>query len=129
MSGDSERQLRAVVHDWDQAMVQNDAEAIGRYMADDWTIVGADGSTSDKATFLALIDSGVLSHDVMESEDVTIQVYGNAAVVIARGVSSGMYQGRAFREVERQSNTFIRQGSRWRCVLTHLSRLAPPTGA
>jgi ketosteroid isomerase-like protein len=110
-------------------MVQNDADAIGRYMADDWTIVGSDGSSSDKATFLGLIESGVLSHDVMQSEDVTIRIYGDAAVVLARGVSGGSYQGRAFREVERQSNVFIRRGSQWRCVLTHLSRLARPTNA
>jgi ketosteroid isomerase-like protein len=119
-----EQELRAVVRDWDQAMVQNDAEAIGCYMADDWILVGADGSTSDKATFLGLIKSGALSHNVMESEDVTIRVYGDAAVVTARGVSGGTYRGRAFRDVERQSNMFIRQGSQWRCVLTHLSRLA-----
>jgi ketosteroid isomerase-like protein len=129
MAGNPEHQLRAVVHDWDQAMVQNDAEAIGRYMADDWTIVGSDGSSSDKATFLGLIRSGVLRHDVMQSEDVTIRLYGDAAVVIASGVSGGTYRGRPFREAERQSNTFIRQGSHWRCVLTHLSRLAPATGA
>jgi ketosteroid isomerase-like protein len=129
MSANPEHQLRAVVQDWDKAMVQNDAEAIGRYMADEWTIVGSDGSSSDKATFLGLIESGVLSHDVMQSDDVTIRVYGDAAVVMARGVSGGKYQGRAFREVERQSNVFIRQGSQWRCVLTHLSRLARPTNA
>jgi ketosteroid isomerase-like protein len=129
MSGNPEQELRAVVNDWDEAMVQNDAEAIGHYMADDWTIVGSDGSSSDKATFLGLIESGVLSHDVMQSEDVTIRVYGDAAVVLARGVSGGLYQGRAFREIERQSNVFIRRGSQWRCVLTHLSRLARPTNA
>jgi ketosteroid isomerase-like protein len=125
MSPNPEHELRAVVHDWDQAMIQNDAEAIGRYMADDWIMVGADGSTTDKATFLGLIKSGALSHNVMESDDVAIRVYGDAAVVTARGVSGGVYRGRAFREVERQSNMFIRQGSQWTCVLTHLSRLAP----
>jgi ketosteroid isomerase-like protein len=123
MSPNPEHELRAVVRDWDQAMVENDAEAIGRYMADDWIIVGTDGSTSDKTTFLGLIESGALSHNVMESDDVTIRVYGDAAVVTARGVSGGMYRGHPFREVERQSNMFIRQGSQWRCVLTHLSRL------
>ena len=118
-----EHELLAVVRDWDRAMVQNDAEAIGRFMADDWTIVGADGSTTDKATFLGLVKAGVLSHDLMQSNDIEIRVYGDAAIVVARGVSGGLYQGRPFREVERQSNTFIRQGSHWRCVLTHLSRL------
>jgi ketosteroid isomerase-like protein len=116
-------ELLAVVRDWDRAMVQNDAEAIGRFMADDWTIVGADGSMSDKTKFLDLVKAGVLSHDLMQSEDLDIRVYGDAAIVVARGVSGGLYQGRPFREVERQSNVFIRQGSHWRCVLTHLSRL------
>jgi len=123
-----EHELLAVVHDWDRAMVQNDAEAIGRFMTDDWSIVGADGSISDKATFLGLIKAGVLSHDVMQSEDIDIRVYRDAAIVVARGVSGGLYDGRPFHEVERQSNMFIRQGSQWRCVLTHLSRLHQRAG-
>lgn len=104
-------------------MVQNDAKAIGRFMADDWTIIGSDGSSSDKAGFLSLIESGALMHDLMESNDVTVRVYGDAAVVLAHGVSGGAYQGQRFRELERQSNVFIRQGTEWKCVLTHLSRL------
>jgi hypothetical protein len=52
----------SVAREWDRAMVHNDPDAIGRYMADDWTIVGPDGSMSDKATFLGLIESGALSH-------------------------------------------------------------------
>ena len=55
---------------WDRAMVTNDPEAIGAYMADDWTIIGPDGSVGDKATFLELVRSGKLTHDVMESHDV-----------------------------------------------------------
>ena len=124
-----EHELLAVVHDWDRVMVQNDADAIGRFMADDWIIVGADGSTSDKASFLGLVKTGVLSHDLMQSEDIDIRVYGDAAIVVARGVSGGLYQGHPFREAERQSNMFIRQGSQWRCVLTHLSRLQQQAGS
>ena len=122
-----EQELLSAVRAWDAAMVQNDAEAIGRYMADDWTIVGSNGSVSTKENFLALIRTGVLTHDVMESEDVTVRVYGDAAIVTARGISGGLYQGRRFHEVERQSNMFVRDGKLWRCVLTHLSRLDPPT--
>ena len=124
MSGELEEELIAVAHEWDRAMVENDAEAIGRYMADDWTIIGPDGSVGDKATFLGLVKSGALTHDVMESEDFHIRVYGDTAVVTARGVSGGKYQGQPFREVERSSCVFIRQEGQWRCVLTHLSRLA-----
>jgi ketosteroid isomerase-like protein len=92
----AEDELAALAHAWDRAMVQNDAEAIGRYMADDWTIIGADGSTSDKVTFLGLVKSGVLSHDVMESEELSIRLYGSTAVVFARGVSGGAITARHF---------------------------------
>lgn len=118
-----EEELIAVATEWDEAMVQNDADAIGQYMADDWTIVGSDGTMSDKRTFLTLVRSGALSHDVMSSEDIRIRIYGNTAVLLARGVSGGRYQGQPFREVERSSNVFVKQEGRWRCVLTHLSRL------
>ena len=117
-------ELIGVATEWDRAMVGNDAEEIGRYMADDWTIIGADGSVCEKATFLGLVKSGVLTHDVMTSEDLKVRIYGDAAVVTSHGVSGGKYQGQAFREVERVSCVFVRQEGQWRCVLTHLSRLA-----
>jgi ketosteroid isomerase-like protein len=43
---DREAELAGVVREWDLAMVANDAEAIGRYMAEDWIIIGADGATT-----------------------------------------------------------------------------------
>ena len=78
---------------------------------------------SDKATFLGLVKSGALSHDVMESEDFRIRTYGDTALLLARGVSGGSYRGHAFREVEQSSNVFVKQHGHWKCVLTHLSRL------
>jgi ketosteroid isomerase-like protein len=121
---DVEEELICVATEWDRAMVENDAETIGRYLSDAWTIVGSDGNVSDKATFLRLIQSGALTHDVMESHEMKVRVYGDTAVVLAKGVSGGKYQGQAFREVERVSCVFVRQNGQWKCVLTHLSRIA-----
>jgi ketosteroid isomerase-like protein len=120
--------LIGVVNEWDRAMVENDADAIGRYMAEDWTIIGTDGSVGDKPAFLGLVKSGTLSHDVMESDDLNVRIYGDTAVVTARGVSGGKYQRRPFREVERSTCVFVRQDGQWKCVLTHLSRLAQKEG-
>ncbi len=96
-------------------------------MAEDWTIVGPDGSLGGKPRFLALVRSGDLTHDVMESHEVDVRVYGDAAVVVARGVSGGAYQGQPFRLDERVSSVFIRRDGQWRCVLTHLSQLGTST--
>lgn len=124
MSNADAAALVALAHAWDRAMVLNDPQDIGRYMADDWVIVGADGNITDKAAFLAQVASGDLVHDVMESRDIEVRLYGDAALVLARGISGGRFQGRAFREHERSSNVFVRQTTTWRCVFTHLSRLA-----
>ena len=118
------QELIDVANEWDRAMVGNDAQAIGRYMADDWMIIGSDGNQCDKTTFLGLVKSGALSHDVMESHDMNVRVYGDTAVITARAVSGGKYQGQPFRELERVSCVFVRQKGQWRCVLTHLSRIA-----
>ena len=124
-----EQELLTVVRDWDAAMVRNDVDAIGRFMSDDWIIVGPDAGITDKPTFLRLVRDGILSHDVMQSEDLRVRVYGDAALITGLGVSAGSFDGQPFREVERQSNMFVREGTTWRCVLTHLSRVGPTTSS
>ena len=94
------------------------------YMADDWVIIGPDGSMSDKGTFLELVKSGVLSHDVMDADDIEVRVYGESAVLTMRAVSGGQYRGQAFRAVERVSDVYVKPAGEWKCVLTHLSRIA-----
>jgi ketosteroid isomerase-like protein len=121
---DNKAELRALAHDWDQAMLRNVAGEIGGYMAPEWVIIGTDGSVGDKATFLSLVESGALTHDVMETDDMDIRVYGDTAVTISRGVSGGQFQGQPFHFVERVTCVFVRRGG-WQCVLTHLSALTP----
>lgn len=126
LAPDLEAELIEVVRQWDLAMLANNPEAIGRYMADDWIIVGADGTATAKSAFLGLVKSGALTHDAMESENLRIRIYGDTAVLSANGVSAGTYLGQRFREVELASCVFVRQQGEWRCVLTHLSRLPDP---
>jgi ketosteroid isomerase-like protein len=122
MNPETVQELIRREEEWSQAIVRNDAEAIGQYMADDWVIVGPDGRMSDKKSFLGLVRSGDLTHDVMEGDEIKVRVWDNAAVVSARGVSGGTFRGQSFRAVERVSDVWIKQGE-WRCVLTHLSRM------
>jgi hypothetical protein len=62
---------------WNLGYGPNDAEGIGPFMADDWTITGPDGTLSDKPTFLGSVKSGALTHDVMECDDVKVRIYGD----------------------------------------------------
>ncbi len=58
-------------------------------MADDWVIVGPDGSVRGKDRFLALVKSGELTHNVMETHDMEVRAFDSTAVTLATGISGG----------------------------------------
>ena len=124
MSRGTEAEIVALGEAWDRAMVANDADAIGVFMADDWTIVGSDGGVSDREEFLDAVRSRDLSHSVMETHEPAVRIYGDVAVMLARGVSAGRYRGVSFHFVERVTCVFVRREGRWLCVHTHLSEIA-----
>jgi ketosteroid isomerase-like protein len=124
MTEKGEEELSTLEKEWAQAFIKNDAEAIGRYMADDWMIITPDGSVIDKATFLSIIMSGVLSHEQMDFVEMKVRRYDDAAVVTSRATSKGKFKGEAFSEMERSSDVFVKQKGQWKCVLTQLTRIA-----
>jgi hypothetical protein len=62
-------ELEILDQEWAAAIVKNDADAIGRFMSDDWVIVGPQGNVIEKLRFLDVIKSGDLTHEAMESDD------------------------------------------------------------
>jgi ketosteroid isomerase-like protein len=119
--------ILATIRAWDQAMITNDADAIGRFMAPDWVIIGPDGHVDGRERFLALIRSGDLTHNVMESREIQVKALGDVAFTIAEGTSGGEYRGQSFHLVERVSCLFHLAEGAWLCHSTHLSliRSAP----
>jgi len=116
-------ELKSIESKWGQAFVKNDVAAIGRFMADDWCVVSPNGNVIDKASFLGVIKSGMLTHDEMKADDIKVRVYGDTAVVTSRSTSKGKFNGQPFSELERSSDVFVKQNGQWKCVLTQLTRI------
>ena len=87
-----------------RVVINNDADAIDRFLADDWIIIDPDGGIIDKARFLAVIKSGVLSHELMESADLRVRLYGNTAVVTGLTTTKGKFMGQDFTSCERATD-------------------------
>ena len=120
MKEELQNEFEKLEREWSQAIVSNDAESIGRFMADDWVIVGESGITQ-KDDFLALVTSGDLTHEAMEGNVKKVRVYGDIAVVIIRGTNNGHYKGQPFKSDEWITDVFERVAGSWRCVLTQLT--------
>ena len=117
-----EEELLKLEKEFTEAIVKNDAEGIGRFLADDWVIIDADGAIIDKARFLGVIKSGDLSHQMMESDEVRVRIYGDTAIVTGLTATNGKFIGEEFSTQERGTDVFVKQDGRWRCVFSQLTR-------
>ncbi len=117
-----QEELLKLEKEFAQAIVKNDVEAIGRILADDWIIIDPDGGIIDKARFLGVIKSGALTHEIMESEEVRVRLYGDTAVVTGLTKTKGKFSGQDFTTQERATDVFVKQKGRWQCVFSQLTR-------
>ena len=118
-----QEELLALERESTQAFIRNDADGIGRSLADDWTIITPEGNVLERAMFLGLIKSGNLTHEAMEFSETRVCIYGDAATVTAKATSKGRFKGQPFAELERSTDVFVKQNGRWKCVLTQLTRI------
>lgn len=125
MSDELRNEFDKLGQDWSQTIVANDAEAIGSFMADDWVIVGESGITK-RGDFLALVESGSLTHEEMEGQVKRVKIYGDVAVVNVRGTNKGHWKGRPFSSDEWITDVFVKREGQWKCVLTHLTAAVDP---
>ncbi|NMD60004.1 UNVERIFIED_ORG: uncharacterized protein (TIGR02246 family) [Nocardia globerula] len=123
---DVQADILAIHEQWSTAIVSNDAERIGRFMADDWVIVSYSGITS-KEQFLSIIQSGELTHSTFDRvNDARVRTYGDTAVLTARLTNTAHYRGRQFDADEWTTDVFVRRNGRWLCVLSHITAAATP---
>lgn len=119
-----EKEILKVEEEFGQAMIKNDADKIGTFLADDWIIVDPDGGIIDKARFLSVIKSGTLTHEAMDSQEVRVRVYGTTAIVTALTSSKAKYMGQEFSTRERATDVFVKRDGKWQCVTTQLTTFA-----
>src|SRR6058998_4138664 len=124
MNDESIEQLLQLEKDFQDAIVANNAEAIERFVTEDWIIVNADGRIVEKDRFLAVVKSGTLTHDTMKLDEPRVRVYGETAVVTGCATSAGKFMRAEFKTLERATDFFVRINGQWRCVLTQLTRVA-----
>ena len=122
-TSDVEEELLKLEKELENAIVQNDPEAIERFVAADWIIIDPDGQIVNSKRFFEAIKSGALTHEMMDSEDLHVRVYGDSALVTGLTRTKGKFMGHDFSTQERATDVFVKREGRWQCVLTHLTRI------
>lgn len=102
-----------------QALLSNDADAVGKLLADDWVVISTYGGMADRTGFLSVIKSGNFTRKTMALSDPRVRVYGDMAVVTSELATSGMFMGKSFDVRERQTDVLRWHDGGWKSVLTH----------
>jgi|SRR5690625_96411 len=106
---------------FNKAVVSNDVNEIKKCISDDWVLVDSKGGIIPQERFFSVVEQGLLSHSAMTKEVLRVKVYGDIALVTARGQNSGMWQGQAMQADEWVTDIYKKEGDMWICVLTHLT--------
>jgi ketosteroid isomerase-like protein len=119
--------------DWAAAELRGDTVTLGRILADDFVAVGPRGFMLSKEQWLFRHDSGNLTYEAFEWDEVTVRVHGDATVMIGRQTASAVYEdGEVRHEIQDQFRTtliFVEEQGRWLLLGLHLSPIAePPAG-
>ncbi|HLA94915.1 MAG TPA: nuclear transport factor 2 family protein [Pyrinomonadaceae bacterium] len=115
------QELLTLGAEWAEAMVANDAQRIGSFMADDWVIV-SDRGLSTRQDFLSYVESGALTHSAFEmAGDARVKVYGDTAVMTIRVVNTAHFGGQQFDADEWATDVFVKRDGKWLCVHSHIT--------
>jgi uncharacterized protein (TIGR02246 family) len=117
-------ELATVEDNFNRAMVSNDVARIATCMSDDWVLVTPEVGPVSRTGMLQAIEKGVLSHDSMTKDVKRVKVYGDIAVVTARGQNTGAFKGQPIAADEWITDVYRKVDGRWLCVLTHLTPAA-----
>lgn len=109
-----------------KAIGSNDVAGIQGILDDDWAVVATSGGMDEgKNVFPDGIKSGVLTRKTYELSDPRVRLYGNVAVVTSKVKTSGMFGGKPFDVMERQTDVLVWKSGAWKCVLTHETKIMP----
>ena len=106
----------ALDNDYQLAVKNNDADTMGRILADDFVVVWGTGETHNKADLLEDARTKRVQYEHNEETDKTVQVWGDTAVITSKLWLKGVDKGKPFEWHVWFSDTYVRTPSGWRYV-------------
>ena len=123
-SSKSETEVRQADDDFQEAFLNEDAAALEKLLTDSFIWTHSTGNIQNKALILANVRTGKTQYDRVETDDVKVHLYKNAAVISGR--STRQYPGKDVFWI-RYTAFYIRDKGKWRASAFHSSHGPDPS--
>ena len=120
----SEQEIRLLEARLREAALARAVDALNYLLADDYTNINAYGHVRDKAQVIADIESGDVSFEAIDLDDISVRLYGDAAVLTAKRTVRGTAKGRDPSGEFRELRVFAKRQGRWEAVMLQITRIA-----
>jgi hypothetical protein len=110
-----------------RAIAKGNVAVVDELLAEEFVGTTPEGVVLTKKEVVHTLFSPAYDIDAFENTDIDVRVYGDAAVVVARGIVRGRYNGHDASGQFRYTRVWVRHAGRWCAVAAHSSML-PPTG-
>lgn len=107
------------------ALLNNDAEALGRLVADDYCGFDPTGVRQDRAMLLEAYGPGGVRLLEFETRDVTTRIVGDVGLVMGLGTLRGSYGDQTFQHDVRFLDVYVHRGSAWLLWVSQVTELQP----
>jgi len=121
--GDEENAVLQTERELATAYLRSDADAIARGVMEDYTLTNSMGKITTRSDDIDEAKKNNPKYEVFENHDMKVRVHGDTAVVTGQTHTKGISSGKPFDSEFQFTDTFIRDGGRWRLLAGHVSKL------
>jgi ketosteroid isomerase-like protein len=118
--------IQTIALEWASAERRGEVVELASILSDDFVGVGPLGFLLTKPEWLGRHQSGDLTYEAVELDEMTVRVYDSAAILIGRQLQRGAYRGNRVDGQFRTTLVFVQQEGRWRLAGLHLSPIGQP---
>jgi ketosteroid isomerase-like protein len=105
------------------AYQRGEADAIAQGVMEDYALTNSMGKVTTRADDIAEAKKNDPKYEIFENYDMKARVHGDAAVVTGKTHTKGISGGKPFDFQFQFTDTFIKDGGRWRLLASHASKL------
>ena len=121
-----ERAVLAAMEQFKQAILDRDTAELARIWTEQYTFINPQGGLVTREQRLANLGSGSTNVQVIENErEITVQLFGDAAVVQNLSTLRGSFSGQPTDTDLRGTFVWVRRDGRWRLVTNQLTAVGP----
>ncbi len=125
---DAEKQVATLSKQNYEALVKGDTSALDAILSDDWVVIDPFGEVISKARQAKELKDGTTDFASIDPSEVKVRAYVDTAVVTGRYQVKVKIRGQENSIPVRITESFAKQGGKWRCVSAQVTRIAAPAG-